>query len=66
MNFEDRERQFESREDHIAYLHRRLADFVKPEKEPEPEDPWTEDAVRIVGEKLIEKLLAREKGAKHE
>ena len=56
MNSEDR---FKSREEHIAYINRRISEFLKPIEE-KTEDPWTEDAIRIVGEKIIAKILAEE------
>jgi len=47
---------------HIAELQRRIAEFQKKEKEKEEvEDPWTEEAVRIVGEKIIANIEAQEK-----
>ena len=49
--------------EHMRDLRRRIAEFTKKEEEVE-EDPWTEEAVRIVGEKIIARILAREKGTK--
>ena len=52
---------------HMQSLYNRVHDIMGTRKKPEEiEDPWTEEAVRIVGEKIIAKILAKEKGKTEE